>query len=169
MRYFNGFSLKNEQELFSNYLIKSDFTVGGFSYGAIKAFEYALKTKSRTDKLQLFSPANFANRNTEFKKLQLIHYRRDRRLYIKNFLQIATSPKKIDMSKYIASSNVDELKELLDYVWDVEKLKALQKKGVKIEVYLGEYDKIVNPEQNYNFFRKFATVYYIKNVGHILK
>jgi len=48
-------------------------------------------------------------------------------------------------------------------------LDILKQRGVKIEVYLGECDKITNSQANYDFFKKFATVYYIKNVGHILK
>ena len=39
-KYFSGFSLENEEELFSKYIIENDFTISGFSYGAIKAFEY---------------------------------------------------------------------------------------------------------------------------------
>ena len=37
--------MKNEQELFNQYIEKSDFVVTGFSYGAIKAIEYVLGTK----------------------------------------------------------------------------------------------------------------------------
>lgn len=59
MRYFSGFCFQNEEALFEPYLIKSDFTVAGFSYGAIKAMEYAFTCKTRIDTLQLFSPAFF--------------------------------------------------------------------------------------------------------------
>jgi len=86
MRYFNGFSLKNEQELFSEYLIKNEFAVGGFSYGAIKAFEYVLNSKNRVDTLQLFSPANFSDKDKKFKKITTYSLsKKSKTLYTKFF------------------------------------------------------------------------------------
>ena len=58
-KYFNGFSLQNEEELFSEYLLQSELCVAGFSYGAQKAFEYVYKSKERIDRLILLSPAFF--------------------------------------------------------------------------------------------------------------
>ncbi len=60
--YFSGFSLENEKEIFDDYIIENDFTISGFSYGAIKAFEEVLNGSKRVDLLQLFSPAFFSNR-----------------------------------------------------------------------------------------------------------
>ena len=40
MIFKSGFSLKNEQTLFDEYINSSDYSVCGFSYGAIKAFKY---------------------------------------------------------------------------------------------------------------------------------
>ena len=51
----------------------------------------------------------------------------------------------------------------------MEKLKELKDRGIEIEVYLGENDKIINSLHVKSFFQEFATIYYIKNVGHILK
>nr|WP_275856258.1 hypothetical protein [Sulfurimonas sp. MAG313] len=59
MKFYSGFSLSNDEILFKDYLKYSDYTVAGFSYGAIKAFEMALTSKTRIDTLQLFSPAFF--------------------------------------------------------------------------------------------------------------
>ena len=59
MKYFNGFSLNGEKELFKEYLIDSEFSVAGFSYGAIEAFEYVYNGKDRVDRLILLSPAFF--------------------------------------------------------------------------------------------------------------
>ncbi len=168
MDYFSGFLFSNESELFNKYLIKNDFSVAGFSYGAIKAFEFTLKSRDRIDLLQLFSPANFENQDRKFKKLQLISYRRDREKYIDNFFKNVAFDKKRDLSKYRANSSIEELKELLYYKWEREKLENLIKRGVKIEVYLGEYDKIVDSNFNYTLFKEYATIYYIKRVGHIL-
>ena len=66
MRYFNGFSLSNEEKLFSDYLVDSDLCIGGFSFGALKAFEHVYNSKERIDRLILLSPAFFQNyRNRE--------------------------------------------------------------------------------------------------------
>ena len=84
--YFSGFCLKNEDELFDEYLIKNDFTISGFSYGAIKAFEYALVTQKRIDKLQLLSPAFFNDKDTKYKRMQLMFFKKDNKTYCENFL-----------------------------------------------------------------------------------
>ncbi len=47
--YFSGFSLSADEVLFQNLLIKNNYTVAGFSYGAQKAFEYVLNSKNRID------------------------------------------------------------------------------------------------------------------------
>ncbi|WP_238593468.1 hypothetical protein [Sulfurospirillum diekertiae] len=80
MKFFSGFCLANEQELFSSYLNQSDFTVAGFSYGAIKAFEYTLTCKERIDTLQLFSPAFFEDKDAKFKKLQTLSFSKNSEL-----------------------------------------------------------------------------------------
>jgi predicted esterase len=77
MIYFSGFCFQNEQILFENFLLKNDFTVAGFSYGAIRAFEYALKNRHRIDTLQLFSPAFFQDKSESFKKLQLLAFQKN--------------------------------------------------------------------------------------------
>ena len=53
MQYFNGFGLNNEQVFLKPHLDEGPFTVAGFGYGAIKALEFALKTKTRIDLLLL--------------------------------------------------------------------------------------------------------------------
>ena len=62
MQFFSGFSLQNDEKFFREFIQESDFCVCGFSYGAIKAFEYTqqlLEEGKRVDTLQLFSPAFF--------------------------------------------------------------------------------------------------------------
>ena len=169
MCYFSGFSLTNEEKLFDEYRNKNKFTVSGFSYGAIKAFEYLYNSSERVDLLQLFSPANFMNQDEKFKKLQLASYRKNREIYTKVFLKNCAYPSSYNLSSYFIDSNSDELKELLYYNWSKQKLQEIVDRGVKIEVYLGEYDKIVDSNFNYEFFKEFATIYYIKNIGHVLK
>lgn len=166
--YFSGFCFQNEQELFSEYLVQNDFTISGFSYGAIKAFEYVLASTSRVDLLQLFSPAFFQDKDEKFKRMQLMYFRKDEEPYIKTFLGNVNSSFDKDVSKYYKKGTLEELEELLNYQWKEENLKKVLHKGVKIEVYLGEKDKIIDTPKAKKFFKNFATVYYFKNKGHLL-
>ena len=169
MRYFSGFCLQNEEALFEPYLIKSDFTVAGFSYGAIKAMEYTFTCKTRIDTLQLFSPAFFQDKDAKFKKLQTLAFAKNSDNYTKNFMQNIVYPSQENISSYRKIGTLEELNELLHYIWDKTCLNSLKKRGIHIEVYVGEKDTIVNAQSIKDFFLDYATVYYIKNVGHILK
>jgi hypothetical protein len=171
MKFFSGFSLKNEAHLFDAYIYKNDFTVCGFSYGAIKAIEHTFKqleSNKRVDTLQLFSPAFFQNKDEKFKRMQLMAYRKNEDMYLKQFINACFLPyerKDVERSDTLLS----ELEELLYYVWDKTKLKALINKGVVIEVYLGEKDKIIDADAAKEFFLDVATVTYIKNKNHFLQ
>lgn len=167
-KYFSGFCFFDESELFDEYLEKSDFTVCGFSYGAIQAFEEVLNSNQRVDKLQLFSPAFFQTSNDKFKRMQLMFFKKDANSYCENFLKNVLNPTNKDISKYFQMGTFEELEELLNYVWSEEKLQRLVDKGTIIEVYLGEVDKIIDSQKAKEFFRNFATVYYIKEKGHLL-
>jgi len=169
MKYFNGFCLDKEQELFTSYLNQSDFAVAGFSYGAIHAFEYTLTCKERIDTLQLFSPAFFQDRDATFKKLQTLSFSKNKMTYCETFLKNIALPSQTDMMPYFKQGSAEALYALLHYVWDTQKVKILQERGIKIEVYLGEGDTIINPLHVKDFFVPFASVYYIKHVGHILR
>ena len=166
--YFSGFCFYQERELFEEYLIENDFTLCGFSFGAIKAFEEALSTNQRVDKIQLFSPAFFQNYDDKFKKKQLMYFKKDANLYSQSFLENVIFPKQIDISKYFKLGTIEELEELLYYEWKEEKLQKILDKGIKIEVYLGGVDKIIDASKAKDFFKDFATVYYIKEKGHLL-
>jgi len=166
--YHSGFCLGNEAELFSEFIIENDFTVSGFSYGAIKAFEEVLSSIQRVDKLQLFSPAFFQTKDKRFKRMQLMFYKKDDNTYCNNFLENISHPSSIDCNKYFNQGTYAQLDELINYKWDEKKLEALVNKGVKIEVFLGSEDKIIEAQKAKDFFIKYATVYFIKDVGHIL-
>ncbi len=168
-RFFSGFSLENEEELFNDYLIKNNYTIAGFSYGAQKAFEYALHTQNRVDKIQLFSPAFFQNSDKKYKRMQLMFFKKDPKSYCDNFLSNCTSPNNIDIAKYFKIGTYAELEDLLHYKWCEEKINKLIEKNIQIEIYLGVDDKIIDSQEAKNFFTKFSTVYFIKNVGHVLK
>lgn len=166
--YFSGFCFSSESELFDEYLVKNDFTISGFSYGAIKAFEKALTSNQRVDKLQLFSPAFFQIFDNKFKRTQVMYFKKDSNLYSKDFFKNVIYPKELDVSKYFKLGTIEELEELLYYEWSEEKLQEVIDKGIKIEVYLGSKDKIIDALKAKDFFEKFATVYYIKEKGHLL-
>ncbi len=169
MIYFSGFSLQKEQELFDFWLDSSDYCVAGFSYGAIKAVEYTYKSCERIDRLILLSPAFFNNQNEAFKKMQLLYFKKDAKKYTANFLANITSNSNIDLSSYISNGKYQELKELLYYNWNIEKLKTIANRGTTIEVILGENDKIIDSKETLKFFENIAVTYYIKNANHILR
>jgi hypothetical protein len=64
---------------------------------------------------------------------------------------------------------MEELDELLNYEWDIYELNRLAQKGVKIEVYLGSEDKIIDVESARELFLQVSTVTYIKNANHFLQ
>ncbi|MCW8895073.1 MAG: pimelyl-ACP methyl ester esterase BioV [Sulfurimonas sp.] len=171
MLFKSGFSLKDEESLFEEYINSSEYSVCGFSYGAIKAFKYVkeqLNHGKRIDTLQLFSPAFFQNKSKKFKKLQIIAYTKDKDKYLINFIDLCFYPhSKKDTQHY--ETDVCELEELLNYEWNLQELKSLSNRGVKIEVYLGGNDKIIDVESAREFFLHVATVTYIKNANHFLQ
>ena len=75
----------------------------------------------------------------------------------------------LDMQEYLQKGTLEELEMLLHYQWDKEKLQMLHERNITIEVYLGEQDTIINALHVKDFFVPFASVYYFKRVGHILK
>ena len=169
MKFFSGFCLANEQELFTPYLNQSDFTVAGFSYGAIKAYEYAFTCKERIDTLQLFSPAFFGDKDAKFKKLQTLSFSKNSDLYTHNFMQNCVYTATFNIQPFFQKGSIEELSELLHYTWNEAHLQALKEQGINIEVYVGECDTIIDSLHVKDFFVPYASVYYLKRVGHILK
>jgi hypothetical protein len=171
MKFFSGFSLNGEEIIFDGFLKKSDYTVCGFSYGAIKAFEYVknnLKNGKRIDTLQLFSPAFFETKSEQFKRMQTLGYTKNKELYLTEFLKACYSPYPIQKINKRESS-VQELEELLNYKWNIEELIELELKGVAVEVYLGEIDGVIDVSSAREFFEQCATITYIKNANHFLQ
>ena len=172
MIFFSGFSLKNEDEIFFDYLkdVKDNpYVVVGFSYGAIKALEYAVKSQERIDRMILISPAWFCNKSKAFIKTQLLYYKKDKNAYTKTFLKNIAYPANIDLSKYIAPSTLSDLEKLLTYSWSSELLISCKKRNIIIETYLGGKDKIIDVYEAHKFFRQYSESYLFKDVGHILR
>ncbi len=166
--YFNGFALQDEAHFFKAYMDGGDYTCSGFSYGAIKALRAALASTRRIDRLQLFSPAFFQNKSEKYRRLQLLGYDKDSGAYIEKFTENCFKPYP-PQPLTIGSHSIEELDELLTYVWEVDALRELVRRGVEIEVYLGGEDRISDVEAAYAFFKNFATVTLIKDANHFLQ
>jgi hypothetical protein len=171
MNYFSGFCLKNEKTLFKEYLEEKEFIVAGFSRGAQKALDFVLESNERIDKLQLLSPA-FFQVNQKFIDINLNAFKKDKISYIKNFLTKAGAEVENGYCKvgdeiiqidYRCSES--ELIEMFTFDW--EKIKEI--KDVKIEVFLGKFDRILALKKAQEFFKNYATVYFIKKANHFLR
>lgn len=168
MRFYSGFCLQNEEELFRPYLKNSIYTVAGFSRGAIYALEFALQSDVRIDTLQLISPAFFMDQDEAYKKAQLHYFKKNPQLYMRQFLKNIAYPHSIDLSSYTEMEDTEALAYLLYYQWKEEDLQRLRQKGIFLEIYLGERDKIINSLNAKKFFQPYAEIYFIKEGGHIL-
>ena len=169
MKYFNGFCLEGEEQFFEEQVIDSDYVVAGFSYGAQKAFEHVYKSRERIDRLILISPAFFQNHKKSFIKTQLRYFKADKEAYQKTFLENVVYPSSISLDRFLSQGTYEELNALLSYVWEKEKVETLLKRGITIEVFMGDGDKIVNFEKSFDFFSALVPVYLFKNRGHLLQ
>ena len=171
MKFYSGFSLKNEISFFKDFVKESQYSVCGFSYGAIKAFRYAqkqLQEGKRIDTLQLFSPAFFQTKSQKFKRLQIISFTKGKEKYLSSFIDGCFFPHaKIELE--YTHTSVDELDELLTFEWNIKELQELVDRGVVIEVYLGGKDAIIDVQSAREFFLQVSTVTYIKNANHFLQ
>ena len=84
-------------------------------------------------------------------------------------MQNIVYPSTFDMQPFFQQGSLEELSELLHYTWDEAHLRSLKERGMNIEVYVGECDTIINAISVKDFFVPYASVYYLKLVGHILK
>ena len=172
MIFFSGFSIKDESHLFEPFIKQSDFTVCGFSYGAIKAFEYVqqqLDNHKRIDTLQLFSPAFFQNKDAKFKRLQMMGYKKDKQRYLKAFVESCFAPYEKQNITINENDTEADLQKLLGYEWDLAQLQQLSQAGVDIEVYLGGEDRVIDTSSAFAFFTQVASVTLIKQANHFLQ
>lgn len=168
MTFYSGFSLVDDERFFEPYLEHGDYVIAGFSYGAIKAAREALNTHRRIDVLQLFSPAFFQTKKESFKRLQLAGYTKDAENYLDRFIQLCFSPSPKQPIRH-GKHSYDELHELLFYIWEEEMMNAIKEKGIRIEVYLGLKDEIIDVAGAREFFLPFATVFTIREGNHFLQ
>ncbi len=166
MKYFSGFGFKDESELFSSFLSYSEYDIAGFSYGAQKALQEALK-QTRVQKLILLSPAIFTHLSVEEKKKQLEIFKSKQESYLNMFYKKCGIKK--EHQKYLKTPIRSELEELFSFEWKSSDLSSLYQKGCKIEVHIGEMDKIIDIEYAKRLFLPYGIIFFHHRVGHILK
>jgi len=166
LKFFSGFCLKGESELFDKYLSDTKNCVAGFSYGAIKAFEYVYNSNPKIERLILISPAFFQDKNSRYKELQLRAFNKDKERYIKKLFKDISQD--LDMSKYKNCCTKEQLTKLLYYNWDIKKIKTVLERGIKIEVILGENDKVINASNAKDFFSPLVDTKFIKEANHLI-
>ncbi|WP_348652962.1 pimelyl-ACP methyl ester esterase BioV [uncultured Sulfurimonas sp.] len=171
MTFFSGFSLKNEQHLFKEFINESKYCVCGFSYGSMKALKHAkklLEDGKSVDILQLLSPVFFQTKSQRFKRVQTMAYNTNNKEYMSKFLDSCFEPyphKEIEFQK----NTIGDLEELLNHQWILNEFEDLVNKGIKLEVYIGSADKIIDVKSAREFFTQVATVTYIKDANHFLQ
>jgi len=173
MKFFSGFCVDVDKDFFADYIEDKEFVVAGFSYGAQKALDYVLNSSKRIDKLQLLSPA-FFDYNEKIININLKAFRKDKNSYIKNFLTKAGIDKwKMENGQWKIGEKEIEIKRCSEedlvklFTFDWEKIKEI--KDIKIEVFLGEYDRIIALKKAYEFFKDYADIYFIKKANHFLR
>ena len=173
MKFFSGFCLDIDKNFFSEFIENKEFVVAGFSYGAQKALDYVLNTKERVDKLQLLSPA-FFDYPQKIIDFNINAFKKNKTSYIKNFLTKAgISNWKIKNGEWIVDEKYIKLCECSEndlynlFTFDWKKIKKID--NLKIEVFLGEFDKIIALKKAYKFFKNYADVYLIKKANHFLR
>lgn len=168
MTFYSGFSLVNDQRFFESYIRHSDYTVAGFSYGAIKAAQYTVNSTNRIDTLQLFSPAFFQTSKSSFKRLQLAAFTSDSESYREKFIQGCFAPCEVGQLD-TSMGTLEELEEVLYFVWDDLLLEKILDKGIHIEVYVGMKDHIIDAAAARAFFLRYATVTSMPSANHFLQ
>lgn len=168
MRFYSGFALRRDERFFESFIKTGDYTVAGFSYGAIKAALFAAEAKERIDTLQLFSPAFFQTKKESFRRLQMGGYLKDPDAYIRLFLENCFTPCPHQPTEQ-GDHSAKMLDELLYFVWTGELMEAIRAKGIRIEVFLGLEDRIIDVDGAREFFIPFATVTSMQRRNHFLE
>ncbi len=168
MRFYSGFLLRGEEDFFRPWLSESSVTLAGFSYGAVLAFEEALRSARRVDTLQLFSPAFFLDKSAAFKRLQLAAFQKDAAAYREAFLRSCFAPY-APQPVLLKDDGIEDLRKLLYFSWPETALRSLNDRGIRIEVYLGENDAVIDAGAAREYFLPFATVYCFKKRNHFLQ
>ena len=168
MKFFSGFSLHQEEKLLHSWYQDTPYTVVGFSYGAIRALRYVLEYEGRVDTLILLSPAFFQTRTEGFKRLQCRAFERDREGYLRTFYEHCFAPYPACEVMRDEACTQEQLCDLLHFVWSEATLCSVIERGIRIEVYIGLEDHIIDAEGARDFFIPYASVYTLR-ANHFLR
>lgn len=171
-KFFGGFALKNDLRLFTHIfddfgIILNDYDVCGFSYGAQKALSYTLHCKSRINRLILLSPAFFNDRDTAFLDSQINNFTKNKELYLKYFYKNIGLDD--TLSDFASNALLDDLQSLLYFRFKDDDLLIAKHLGIKIFIFLGGKDRIIDSKNAMEFFKNFGIVYFIKEANHLLR
>lgn len=190
--YFSGFGFANESALFAapqsavrDCLDAREFDVLGFSYGAQKAVRYALHSTRPIRRLSLLSPAFFHGMPTKRKEAELRLFAANPTRYLRTFLQQALggatnaneAQKELVLPYFCLATPEsiradvlgDDLRALLFYTFCADELMQIRARGIEIEVFLGEKDRIVSAAEARDFFAPLATrLFWVQDAGHLL-
>ena len=169
MTFYSGFSLLNEHHYFESYLENNDYTIAGFSYGAIAAAHDASQSTCRIDTLQLFSPAFFQTKSDSFKRLQLSGFHKSPQEYRNRFLESCFAPYSVHEVELDWNANEEHLRELLYFEWTAELMEPIISKGIRVEVFLGDHDRVIDVVGAREFFLPYATVTSLRTGNHFLQ
>lgn len=190
--YFSGFGFAHESALFvapfcavRDCLDVREFDVVGFSYGAQKAVRYALDSPRPIRRLCLISPAFFHGMPTKRKEAELRLFAANPVRYLQTFLQQVLSgatdaseaQKELVLPYFCLSQHesictkelADDLRTLLFYTFCADELTQIRERGIAIEVFLGERDRIIAAKEARDFFAPLATrLFWVRDAGHLL-
>lgn len=165
--FYSGFCLNGEEGLFDEFLPSFGEYIAGFSYGSIAALKFAAQNKD-VAKLILLSPAYYTHKSADFKEAQIAAFETDPALYRLKLLKKSGLSEE-EGKRYGIPGTSAELRELLYFDWNASEIASVSHRGVKIEVFIGGNDRVVEPEASAEFFRQYGSVYYLKNKNHILR
>ncbi len=190
--YFSGFGFANESALFAappsavyECLDMRDCDVVGFSYGAQKAVRYALQSTRPIRRLCLLSPAFFHTMPTRRKEAEIRLFAANPTRYLRAFLQQAlggdtdasAAQKELVLPYFCLAApesiQLDtlegDLRILLFYTFCADELTQIRARGIEIEVFLGEKDRIVSATEARDFFAPLTTrIFWVQGAGHLL-
>ncbi|WP_121021197.1 pimelyl-ACP methyl ester esterase BioV [Helicobacter vulpis] len=174
--YFSGFGFSNEDWLFAWLLEKGTrYDVAGFSYGATRALEFAyhqVKQGRRVQNLMLIAPCMLAHKSQAFKNLQLKAYQQDPHAYMRAFFEkigwSALLQQDPSLARFTHLGSLQDLQILLNYAYAPEKLEFLCAKGVRLEVFIGLEDAIMDAQALRSFFKNYGCVWCFKGANHLL-
>ncbi len=177
MIFFSGFGFKNEMDIFCDILelyaksldstINPPYIIAGFSYGSQKAIDYSLSATHRINSIILLSPAFFNDKDLPFKEKQIRQFNNNKNIYMQYFLKNAGFIE--EYRRFLTMRDVKDLHNLLYYRFNSLDLLKLSKRGVKIDVYIGENDNIINVESAIDFFKDSCVVHLKRHSNHFLK